>query len=334
MPPIVAEDWCFLTGRIAALESRLIRDDYMQRMVADEGLNDIFLSISDTGYKDSFPIIQKLYEADSVISEAYIDRVKEVARYSPTAQVAGMFLVQFDFWNFKGYLKNTLTDMEVEPGEQGAVPDEVWERVYDDLKTALPDFWARAAGIIRGEISEGRPELTPQVIDLVLDAEYLIQQAKTARAIGYPLVITWAEGLKTIKAVEIIWRSKADSYDPDLLRRLFLRDELDNPMLHELLDLALEEWPARLRTTILEPIVDEVFSAPEREQLTAFARLSEDLILDRVRPAKNVAFGPDRVFGYMCGLRTEAYNLRLALAGKVNKISTQLLRARLRRQYV
>jgi len=77
-----------------------------------------------------------------------------------------------------------------------------------------------------------------------------------------------------------------------------------------------------------------VFSAPEREQLTAFARLSENLILDRVRPAKSVAFGPDRVFGYLCGLRTEAYNLRLALAGKVNKISTQLLRARVRRQYV
>jgi len=334
MPPIAAEDWCFLTGRIAALEARLIRDDYMGRMVAVDGLNDIFLSISDTGYKDSFPIIEKLYEADSVISEAYVDRVNEVARYSPRAEVAGMFLVEFDFRNFKAYLKNTLTDLEIEPGEHGSIPDELWERVYNDLKTDLPDFWARAAGIIRAEISEDRPELTPQVIDLVLDAEYLNQQVKTARKIGYPLIISWAEGLKTIKAVEIIWRSKAAGYDLDLLKRLFLRDELADPVFAELLELPFEEWPARLRTTILEPIVDEVFSAPEGERLTTFARLSENLILDFVRPAKNVAFGPDRVFGYLCGLRTEAYNLRLALAGKVNKISTQLLRARVRRQYV
>ena len=334
MAPIAAENWCFLTGRIAALEARLIRDDYMQRLVAVEGLDDVFLSISDTGYKDYFPIIEKLHEADSVISSAYVDRVLEVARYSPTPEVAGMFLSGFEFWNFKSYLKNKLADLQVEPSEHGSGTEDVWERVYDGLKTDLPDFWARAAAIIRAEISEDSPGLTPQVIDLVLDAEYLIQQVKTARAIGYPLIITWVEGLKTVKAAEIIWRAKADSYDNGLLRRLFLRDELDAPALRELAGLTLEDWPDRLRTTFLEPIVEEVFSAPQREQITAFARLSEDLLLDGARPAKNVAFGPDRVFGYLCGLRTEAYNLRLALAGKVNRISTELLQARVRRQYV
>lgn len=334
MNAIAAENWCFLSGRIAGLESRLIPNDYMQRMAGVEGLDDVFLSISDTSYKDSFPIIAKLYEADSIISDAYTGRVEEVARYSPSPEVVGMFLGTFDFWNFKAYLKNTLTDLEVERIEHGAASDEAWERVYNDLKTDLPGFWYKAASIIRSEIREDQPELTPEIIDLVLDSMYLIQQIKTARAIGYPIVISWAEGMKTIKGVEIIWRTKAAGHDTHLLRRLFLRDELDDPILHELLDLPLDEWPDRLRTSTLEPVVDEVFSARGRDRLTAYARLSEDLVLDRARPAKNVAFGPDRVFGYLCGLRTEAYNLRLILSGKVNKISTGLLRARVRRQYV
>ncbi len=334
MSVIAAENWCFLSGRTAGLESRLIRDDYMQRMAGVEGLDDVFLSISDTSYKDSFPIIGKLYEADSIISDAYTDRVKEVARYSPAPEVAGMFLGVFDFWNFKAYLKNTLTDVEVERIDQGAVPDEIWERVYNDLKTDLPEFWSRAAAAIRSEADEERPERNAQIIDLVLDSQQLIQQAKTARAIGYPIIINWAEALKTIKGAEIIWRTKAAGHDTDLLRRLFLCDGLDEPILLDLLNLPLDEWPDRLRTSFFEPIVDEVFSAARRDRLTAYARLSEDMLLDRVRPAKNVAFGPDKVFGYLCGLRTEAYNLRLILSGKVNKISTSLLRARVRRQYV
>jgi V/A-type H+-transporting ATPase subunit C len=331
---IAAENWCFLSGRIAGLESRMIRNDYMQRMATVEGLNEVYLSISDTSYKDSFPIIEKLYEADSIISDAYTDRVKEVARYSPSPEVVGMFLGTFDFWNFKAYLKNTLTDLEVERIEHGAVSDEAWERVHNDLKTDLPRFWYQAAGIIRAEAREDQPGQTPEIIDLALDSEYLIQQVNTARAIGCPIIINWAEGLKTIKGVEIIWRTRAAGHNAGLLRRLFLRDELDDPILRELLDLPLDEWPDRLRTSILEPIVDEVFAATDRDRLTAYARLSEDLVLDRVRPAKNVAFGPDRVFGYLCGLRTEAYNLRLILSGKVNKISTSLLQARVRRQYV
>ncbi|HUU70743.1 MAG TPA: hypothetical protein VM186_14535 [Planctomycetota bacterium] len=45
-------------------------------------------------------------------------------------------------------------------------------------------------------------------------------------------------------------------------------------------------------------------------------------------------FGPERIFGYLCALRTEVHNLRLILAGKVNKINSRLLRERLREQYV
>jgi V/A-type H+-transporting ATPase subunit C len=316
---IAPENWCFLSGRIAAMEARLIRDDFMQRLAAIDDLDDVFLLMSDTGYKDSFPIIEKLYEADSIISDAYTSRVREAARYSPGPEVAGMFLLRFEFWNFKGYLKNTLAGMQIETGNHGTISDETWERVYNDLKTDLPEFWSRAAGIIRSEINEDQPELAAQVIDLVLDAEYLIQQERTARALGYPLIVAWAEGLKTTKAIEIIWRARNGGYETERLRRLFLRDELDEPLLHELHELPLEEWPDRLRTTFLEPIVDEVFSAPEGQRLTALARLSEDLILDRVRPARYVAFGPDRVFGYLCALRTEVYNLRLLLSGKVNR---------------
>jgi len=329
-----AEKWCFLSGRIAAMEARLIRDEAMQRMVRLDKLDDVFLSVSDTRYKEYFPIIETLYEADGIVSSAYMDHVQEVARYSPAPDVADMFVVQFDFRGFKAYLKNTLAGLDVQFGNRSSVSVGTWERVYNDLKTPLPGFWYRAAGLIRAEHDESHPEQTAQVIDLVLDAEYLIQQEAAAQALGYPLIVRWAEMLKLVSAIEILWRAKGAAYDPEQVKRLFLRDSLNASLLKELHALPLADWPDRLRFSPVGRIVDDVFSQQEGDRLTEFVRLGENLLLDIVRPARNVAFGPDRVFGYLCALRTEAYNLRLVLSGKVNKISEELLAARVRTQYV
>ena len=336
MCPIAAEDWGFLSGRVAAMESRLIRDDFMQRLVSIEDLNDVFLSVSDTAYKDAFPIIENLYAADWILTGVYDERLAEMRRYSPRADVAGMFLVTRDFGDLKAFLKHKLAGMEIPRGNNnhGGITDATWERVYDGLKTDLPGFWTEAASVIRAEAAAGPPEAVPQAIDLVLDSEYLIQQVRTARAIGYPIIIEWAKGLMIVKTVEIIWRAKEGNYDMPRLRRLFLREELDQPLLRELIDLPLAAWPDRLRPALLGPAIDDVFSRPERERVTRLAKRGEDLLLGRVRAAKSVTFGPDRVFGYLCGFRTEIYNLRLVLAGKVNRISTKLLQARLREQYV
>ena len=329
-----AYDWAFLSGRVAAMESRLIRNDAMQRMAAFDDLNDVFLSISDTAYKDSFPIIEKLYEADQVLGGILAERLAEVARYSPIPDVVGMFRIGDDFRDFKSYLKRKLAGLDIPRGNGGAIGDVTWERVLGGLKTDLPGFWYDAAATVRAEAEASPPELVPQAIDLVLDSEQLSQQVRTARAIGYPIIASWAEALAVARSVEIIWRAKNSSYDMARLRRLFLRGELDRPLLQELADLPLEAWPDRLRSTALGPLVDDVFSRPEGERVAWFAKRAADLLLARVRPAMSATFGPDRVFGYLCGLSTEIFNLRLVLSGRVNKISKHLLQARLREQYV
>jgi len=131
-----------------------------------------------------------------------------------------------------------------------------------------------------------------------------------------------------------VWRAKIGDYDVARLRRLFLRGQLADPLLLELADLTLDAWPDRLRPTFLGPIVDDVFAQSGTGQVTRFARRADDLLLERVKAAKSVPFGPERIFGYLCGLRTEVQNLRIILAGKVNRINARLLQERLREQYV
>jgi len=326
------ETWAFLSGRVAAMESRLIRNDVIQRMAAIEQFNDVFLAVSDTAYKDAFPIIEKLHEADSIITGVYSDRLAELARYSPQPEVVELFRIGDDFRSLKAFLKNKLAGLQL-PVNGGRIPDAAWQRVLEDLKTDLPPFWYDATAIIRREC-EAQPELAPQTIDLVLDSEQLARQVEIARIIGAPLIIEWASRRMIVRAIEVVWRAKTGGYDMARLRRLFLRGELDDPLLGGLAGLPLDQWAERLRPTFLGPIVDDVFAQSGTGQVTRFARRADDLLLELVKKAKSVPFGPERIFGYLCALRTEVHNLRLILAGKVNKINSRLLRERLREQYV
>jgi hypothetical protein len=61
---------------------------------------------------------------------------------------------------------------------------------------------------------------------------------------------------------------------------------------------------------------------------------TDNYLLDMLRPVKYIPFGPERVFGYLCGLAAEVFNLKLLLGGKVHRIENNLLRERLRRTYV
>ena len=61
---------------------------------------------------------------------------------------------------------------------------------------------------------------------------------------------------------------------------------------------------------------------------------TDNYLLDMLRPVKYIPFGSERVFGYLSGLTTEVFNLKLVLGGKVHRIENNLLRERLRRTYV
>ena len=60
---------------------------------------------------------------------------------------------------------------------------------------------------------------------------------------------------------------------------------------------------------------------------------TDNYLLDMLRPVKYIPFGPERVFGYFCGLTTEVFNLKLLLGGKVHRVENNLLRERLRKTY-
>jgi V/A-type H+-transporting ATPase subunit C len=80
--------------------------------------------------------------------------------------------------------------------------------------------------------------------------------------------------------------------------------------------------------------VEGLASATGQARIGTFVGAADDWLMSYLRDAKNVPFGPERVFGYLVGLEAESYNLRLVLGGRVRGISPERLQGRLRSCYL
>ena len=63
-------------------------------------------------------------------------------------------------------------------------------------------------------------------------------------------------------------------------------------------------------------------------------RQLENGLIHTIRPAKQVVFGPEPLFGYIAAKERENKNLRMIMVSKLNNISPDRLRERLRDMYV
>jgi len=134
----------------------------------------------------------------------------------------------------------------------------------------------------------------------------------------------------------------------NLLNQYFLEGFEQNHLFRKLVINKVWTTEKKLRETLLEtvkklfafkPSVGAIHELPLHAS-NLFPKVSfqyevatDNYLLDMLRPVKYTPFGPERVFGYLCGLTTEIFNLKLVLGGKVHRIENNLLRERLRKPY-
>ncbi len=92
-----------------------------------------------------------------------------------------------------------------------------------------------------------------------------------------------------------------------------------------------KELPAEIVNSVVS---DKVEANRDNLNLMQCEKVLANYLLDTIKLAKYITFGPERVFGYLCGLDVETYNLKLVIGGKINKIERRLLKDRLRNCYV
>ncbi|MFQ5965249.1 MAG: V-type ATPase subunit [Candidatus Scalinduaceae bacterium] len=352
-------DWCFVSGKINVLESSLFTHEFYERLLDIKTVDDVFKYIANSKLRGYFRDEESIYDFEKSIDAYFFDNINEIRQSSPTTIICDMFLLRYKFLDLKNYLKNKLIGIPHELITFYILKDSdlecLWnekEEVINTIYKAYPYFPAllsdRSEALLNGvnnlkkvlrEDKEFTKNDTSWTIDLIMDNAHLCYLAKISEQIPIQYIKEYLKKFIFISVMKSMLRVLFAGCNMELFKKYFLRDFLHRTCFLNLSVLPINEWKEILTKELPAKIVKCIISNKAEEEinnvnLTRCEKLLDNYLLDIIKPLKHIAFGAERVFGYLCGLDVEVYNSKLAMGGKINKIETQLLKDRLRNCYV
>ena len=322
--------WSFVSGRAAVLESRMLSAEFFDRLTMAEGPQDVLYALSDTPLAEEFARAEDLRQAGIKVRAVYDGLVAEMRGLSPDPAVVGLLGMEQEFRGLKSYLKRQRLGVDV-PAVECDYGDETWQRLWDDMETGLPPWFALARDRVLAACS-GRTD-DANTLDAALDDAALRALCEAAAAVGSAFVAEYCRRYDTVKGVEVLWRARALRQDEAALG-LFVRGRAEAELFEGMARLDEDDWP-QLVGQWVDGIEPEALAAADPEQrVHHFVSEADKWLMAFARDAKYVPCGPERVFGCVLGLQAEARNFALVLGGRANDVSPDVLRGLLRACYV
>lgn len=319
------QDYTYAVARIRFRETKLLSDADLGSLMASKDVDSCIRLLRDKGWGDNTDCdpdeLLKLEEKKlwDFISEVIDDK-----------SILNFLLVPNDFHNLKVAVKCITRD--VKPDDlfiTNAVedPEEIYlavkNREYGDLPEFLQET-AREAMTTLLQTADG------QLCDIIVDKacmDYVYQLGKES---DNDIIRLYCELFVASADIKIAIRCAHTNKKADFIRRSLA--ECDSLDIERLLAAACEGRDAilaYLSTTEYRSAVDAIGVS-----MSAFEKWCDDYLTSVMKPQKWEPFGVGPIVAYIIARQNEIKAVRMILSGKINDLSEQTIKERLRDMYV
>lgn len=322
--------WCFVSGKIAALEQDFLSSAFLDNLAELYGSEALLRGLSETPYREHFQTLEDLQNAESILSEIWQRRFEDIRSVCPSQRIPDLFLLDAEFQNFKSYLKERYFDLPQTRQPTGRFTAEEYERLLEGLESPVSELFALGTARFQAEVERG--QASPITVDWIFDAIYLGRHVEQGAATGSPIVADYTRTVAELKTAEIVLRAEGEDIHTDKLRSLFLANlpadlaALAESILEGEDETKLDALRGRLSEGQIRTITQE---AERTSRCEALVREVRRRSFDLTGPARMVTFGPERVFAFLLELQNELSNLKLVIYGKLCFLESGLIRRRI-----
>ena len=330
-------DYAEATGYIRAVEKRLLNTAGLERVLAAPSAADALRLLSQTGAYD-FGMCKRPADYEDVL-KGELRRVYEMMyKLSPAPDAADILSLKYDFHNVKAVLKaryagqdasGFLYDVTRTPPE--AVTKAVASGDTGDLPGHLADAVAQGKAAFEATGAPGP-------IDLALDRLMFAEMRRRADRLGSALILEYVQKAIDLYNMKTLFRVRAmgDRAGRGLLRSALAGGGGIAP--GDYVDWLPKSDDAVAAAFHFKFFGDAVKIGLEDHDRSGhwalLEKLSDDILLEHVKKAKYVVFGPEPLFAYLCAKENELRQIRVILTGKLNRLPGDEIQKRLRVCYV
>ncbi len=316
--------YVYITGRVRALEARLLDKLKIERMVAATSAKASLSELEETDYG---PYVSQLKDINNFEDLLY-DELKRLYSFidkgSLDRELTDLFRMRYDFHNLKVFLKNKFK----------AKPLPLEKLPFIDLGTIDPKEIEKAEELL--EIQKKTTETfeeskNPQDIDIILDKEYYrlcVEKAEEAEN-GFAIDLFRKE-IDLIN-IKMFFRCRALKRDKDFFSKVLIGGGSLTKRLF--LEFYEKEESAFLRKLSFTPYAKAVMGY-EKEGLRGLELSCDNFLLEYIKKTKLITAGLEVLIAYLIAKENEIKLLRSILTGKINEIPAQMIRERMRDTFI
>jgi len=317
--------------RIRHAEKKLLTKQQLQRLADAKNLEDAIKLLNETSYSSELSKLDRPENYEQVLSEVLNKTYKEAMEISPEKSLVEILSCKYDYHNLKVLVKENilkekfdsmycmLDENEIEAFRELALKND--EGLSKDFKECL-DFFETTKD--------------PQDIDIFIDKKYFEKVLSLAEGFKLEMITEYFKAMIDFINLRTFIRCRKQNQVKETLEKVLIKGgDVETDKILDMFYEDIEILPIKLKAykigRVLSKIVEEYKNT---NSLNSFEKSMDDYLVEIVRKAKSIHYGAEVIFSFLFAKELEIKNLRLILVGKVNGLSADFIKERLREVYV
>ena len=321
------EDFIQSSVRIRYAEKKLLTKQQLQRLADTKSLEDAIKLLNETSYSSEISKLDRPENYEEVLSDVLNKTYRDVTEISPDKSLVEILSCKYDYHNIiYNILKEKFDSMYCMLDESGietfrelALKND--EGLSKDFKECL-EFYDKTKD--------------PQDIDIFIDKKYFEKVLGLAEEFKLDMISEYFRAMIDFINLRTFIRCRKQNQVKETLEKVLIKGgDIETEKILGMFYDDIEILPIRFKAykigRVLSKIVDEYRNT---SSLNSFEKNMDDYLIEIVRKTKSIHYGAEVIFSFLFAKELEIKNLRLILVGKVNGLSPEFIKERLREVYV
>ena len=318
-------EYAYAVARIRCNEAKLLPSSTVESLINASDYNDALKILSECGYGDF-----EKYGEDVVLSNRIKEAFELIYKSAPEKSCLDFLIVKNDFHNIKACLKGMIVGADVSklmlsPSSIDAslLKDALETKDYSKLPSYIADCLKEAYDLIT-------TTMDGQVAEIFIDKKCIEASVYLAKLSKDEFSVSLAILMATLSNIKIALRCLKTGKDKNFIMSAL--SDVDGVDKQALCSAVLEGEEALCG--FVKSIGFELLSESIKNGYAAFEKLSDDMLIEKIRHAKYQCLGISPLVAYYFATDAEVKTVRIILSCKKNGLDIDSIRERVRVLYV
>lgn len=325
-------DFASIVPKVKVWETKLLNKSFYDKLIECNALEEALKSLQDALNDDM--IGEDNFE--SALASSYEAACNELYETIKHKEIIDFVRLKNDYNNIKTLVKSKILnkDFSCILSKNGTVDLETLKLYFKNDNYGDMNFFMKECIVKSLEKYENTKDV--QSIDIVVDSYMYKHYKEIVNKMESSFMNNYIEMVIDLTNLKTTLRVKKLNKDKSFLKEVLLNGgKLSLDVFLDVINVSVEDIPNKFARTSYDVLVaDSISEYIKTNSLSGLEKNIDNYIMKFVRDAKYISFGVEPIFAYLYAREVEIKNLRLILAGKVNKVNSNIIKERLRDNYV